>query len=66
MTTPWPTSMQRDLMQVTQEEIARTSRHAAQVREVRPSRRRIRAVLALLPIRCIRPTFGVAEKRVET
>ena len=71
MTTPLPIPMHQDLMHVTQAEIARTSRHASQVREVRLSagdrRRRIRAVLAaLLPSRRIRPSFGVAESRVET
>jgi hypothetical protein len=67
MTTPWPIPMHQDLIQVTQDEIARTSRHAAQLREVRLHRRRLRAVLAALrPVRRARPSFGVAEKRAET
>jgi hypothetical protein len=72
MTTPLPIPMQQDLMHVTQAEIARTSRHAAQVREVRLSaghhrRRPIRAVLAaLFPARRVRPSLRVAENRGDT
>lgn len=68
MTTPLPMPMQQDLMHVTQAEIARTSRHAAQMREARlsagPRSSRIRAALAtLFPARRIRPSFRVAENR---
>ena len=69
MTTPW--QLHQDLMRVTEAETARTSRHAAQLAELRLSggdrRRRVGAVLgALFRSRGIRPrsrkseSFGVA------
>src|SRR5688572_4234801 len=48
MTTPWP--MHREYLHATQDEIARTSRHAAQLREVQLSagHRRRRSIPAML------------------
>jgi hypothetical protein len=50
MTTPWPTAMQQDLMHVTQAELARTSRQATQLRELRLAggRRRLPTLLTAL------------------
>jgi hypothetical protein len=61
MTTPW--QLHQDLMRVTEAEIARASRHASQLTELRLSagdrRRRVGAVLgALFRSRRIRPRWA--------
>jgi len=73
VTTPW--QMHQDLLRVTEAEIARTSRHASQLAELRRSagdrRHRVGAVLgALFRGRRIRPRSrrsesGVADSKAE-